>query len=103
MTYLLILAALPTLWVFFLAYSAIKPRWKSLRPEVKLVAAIVVLIGGAIDIFLNWTGGWILGIPRELTLSQRCAKLRKTDMGWRGDVAQYLCDNWTNPFDPEHC
>ena len=103
MIYLLALSALPTLWVFFLAYSAIKPRWKSLRWEVKALGIFVVLIGAIIDIGLNWTAGWILGIPREFTLSQRCAKLRKDDMGWRGDVAEYLCANWLDPFDPDHC
>jgi hypothetical protein len=30
-------------------------------------------------------------------------RLRRDDMGWRGDVAAYLCENWLNPFDPGHC
>jgi hypothetical protein len=98
-----VLAALLTLWVCFLAYAALKPRWKVLRWEVKIVGALIVVFGFIIDVLLNWTLGWVLGAPGEATLSQRCAKLRKFDLSWRGDVAEYLCANWLNPFDPGHC
>ena len=102
----MIYAAIPiafiVLWVTFLAYAALKPRWKQLRLEVKVVGAIVVIAGFLLDIALNWTVGLIIGWGNA-TLSQKCARLRKEDMGWRGDVAEYLCANWLNPFDAEHC
>lgn len=91
------------LWTCFLAYSALKPRWKSLRWEVKLVGGLVVLLGFAIDVLLNWTAGLLLGVTRDMTLSQKCKRLRRDDMGWRGNVAAYICTNWLNPFDNGHC
>ena len=105
MIYLAIPLALVTLWVFFLAYIQIKETGlKNLRWEVRVVAVCVMLVGGAYDVFLNWTLGLILGLNfGEWTLSQKCARLRKEDMGWRGDVAEYLCTGWLSPFDPDHC
>ena len=91
------------LWTCVLAYSALKPRWKLLRWEVKLVGIFVVLVGFAIDVAINWTVGLVLGVTRDVTLSQKCKRLRREDMGWRGDVAAYLCENWLNFFDPDHC
>ena len=102
MIYLLPLAPL-ALWTCFLAYAVLNPRWNTLRPEVKIVGGLVVVIGFAIDVAINWTAGIALGVTRDLTLSQKCKRLRREDMGWRGDVAEYLCDNWLNPFDESHC
>lgn len=104
MTYLAIAISPVVLWVCFLAYSALKPRWKSLRWEVKLVGALVVLCGFVADVAINWTLGLLLGVTRDFTLSQKCKRIRRDDMGWRGDVAEYLCTNWLNPFDGgDHC
>lgn len=103
MIYLLPLAPI-ALWVFFLAYTQIKAKWKSLRLEVKVVGVVVVLIGFTIDVAINWTIGLALGVTRDVTLSQKCKRLRRDDMGWRGDVAAYLCETWLNPFDGgDHC
>ena len=103
MVVLLVLFAFPLLWTGFLAYSALKANWKSLRPEVKIVGALVVLFGFALDVLLNWTIGLALGVTSDMTLSQKCKRLRKEDLGWRGNVAEYLCANWLNVFDPGHC
>ena len=103
MIYLTIPAAFVVLWTLFLAYSALLPRWKSLRWEVKTVAVFVVLCGVVLDVAINWTIGLILGITRDITLSQKCKRVRRDDMGWRGDVAAYLCEHWLSPFDPDHC
>ena len=104
MIYLLIPIALVLLWTTFLAYVAIKAQWKFLRPEVKIVGALVVLVGFVLDMAINWTLGLILGVTQDVTLSQKCKRIRREDMGWRGDVAAYLCVNWLNPFDGgDHC
>jgi hypothetical protein len=96
------LLALPTLWVFFLAYAGLKANWKTLRIEVKIVGALVVLVGFALDVAINWTIGLALGVTKDFTLSQKCKRLGRGN-GWQADVAAYLCTNWLNPFDSGHC
>jgi hypothetical protein len=100
--YLLAIITPIILWVFFLAYSALRQFWHLLRWEVKAVGVFVVLIGFVIDVAFNWTIGLLLGITPDATFSQKCKRL-KAGGGWRAPVARYLCDNWLNPFDPEHC
>jgi hypothetical protein len=102
MIYLLPIAPI-VLWTCYLAYTQIKAKWATLRLEVKVVGVVVVLIGFTIDVAINWTVGLALGVTRDLTLSQKCKRLRRDDMGWRGDVAAYLCENWLNPFESGHC
>jgi len=93
----------PVLWVFFLAYTTLKANWKDLPLEVKIVGFLVVLFGWLLDVFLNWTAGWLLGVGQELTLSQRCGRLKKED-DWRSVVACYLCRTWLDPFElGGHC
>lgn len=101
MIYLALLSPL-VLWVFFLAYSALKLNWDYLRPEVKAVGGLVVLAGLIVDVGLNWTVGLVLGVTRDFTLSQKCRWLGQGS-GWRARVAKYLCKNWLNPFDIGHC
>jgi hypothetical protein len=73
-------------WVFFLAYTALKANWKTLRIEVKIVGAVVVTIGWLVDILLNLL-----------------ARLKRVD-NWRADVAYYFCSNWLDPFENGgHC
>ena len=99
MTYAAIPLAFLVLWVFFLAYSALLSNWKHLRIEVKLAGAVVVLVGGVVDVALNWTLGLALGVGpwKEWTLSQKCSRLKLED-GWRQAVALYLCSSWLDPF-----
>jgi len=91
------------LWVSFLAYTALKANWKALPLEVKVAGFLVVLFGWLLDVFLNWTAGWLLGVGRELTLSQRCGRLKQGN-DWRATVACYLCRTWLDPFElGGHC
>ena len=96
------LLAIPLLWVLFLAYAALRANWNTLRVEVKIAGFTVALCGLVIDIAVNWTAGLLLGITRDLTLSQKCKRLGQGD-DWRAGVAKYLCVNWLNPFDANHC
>lgn len=102
MIYLIIPIAITLLWVMFLAYTQIKAKWNDLRWEVKAAGAVVVLFGWLLDAALNIVPGLVLGFG-NWTISQKCKRLRKEDMGWRGDVAAYICTNWLNPFDNGHC
>lgn len=103
MIYYWIPLAFPVLWVFFLAYTALKANWKGLRIEVKIVGGVVIAVGLLIDISINWTLGWLLGVGQEWTLSQRCGRLKQGD-DWRASVACYLCRCWLDPFEQGgHC
>lgn len=94
---LLAVAAVPTLWVFFLAYVCIDAHWNSLSLEVKIVGGVVVFIGVIIDTGINWTLGLVLGITPDFTFSQKCGRLKRVG-GWRSRVASYFCARWLDPF-----
>lgn len=103
MTAALILAAVPLLWVLFLAYVQLRATWDTLRAEVKAAGIVVVAAGWLLDVALNWTIGLALGITPDATLSQKCGRLKRTD-GWRATVARYICANWLDPFEAGgHC
>lgn len=97
------LLAVPLLWVCFFAYIQLRNRWSMLRPEVKLAGIAVVFVGFVLDVAINWTLGLLLGITKDFTLSQKCKRLQQGDYGYQTTVARYLCHNWLDPFDPEHC
>lgn len=88
---------LVALWVLFLAYTALYANWNSLRPEVKVVGALVVFFGLLVDTGINWTVGLTLGVTKDWTLSQKCGRLKRSG-GWRATVATYLCRTWLDPF-----
>lgn len=91
------------LWVLFLAYTALYSKWVTLKLEVKIAGCFVVLIGFFIDVLINWTIGLLLGVTKDVTLSQKCSRLKKT-VGWRAEVAKYLCSTWLDPFEVGgHC
>lgn len=98
-----LLTSLLALFALFLSYSALKAKWNQLRPEVKIVGIVLVLSGAILDVCINWTLGLVLGVTKDFTLSQKCKRLGREDDGIRGIVARYLCRNWLNPFDKEHC
>lgn len=91
------LAALLILWTIYLAYTALLAQWASLRWEVKAAGLLVVAVGWLIDVVINWTLGLALGITPDLTLSQKCGRLKSTE-DWRAPVACYLCRAWLDPF-----
>lgn len=102
---LALLCFLPfVLWVFFLAYTALKANWKTLRFEVKVVGGVVVAVGLVIDLVFNLIASiLLLDAPQEWTFSQKCGRLKRTE-GWRAAVAQYSCANLLDPFEQGgHC
>lgn len=102
MIYAIAPLALILLWTCFLSYTALKAQWKYLRPEVKVAGGAVVLFGFLLDVAINWTLGLVLGKTKDLTLSQKCKRIGH-GTGWQSDVAHYLCQNWLNVFDIDHC
>ncbi|MBI3096328.1 MAG: hypothetical protein HYY97_15780 [Rhodocyclales bacterium] len=100
---LVLVSAIPLMWVLYLAYTALRATWPTLRPEVKAAGAAVVAAGWLLDVALNWTAGLALGITPDATLSQKCGRLKRAE-GWRAGVARYLCANWLDPFEfGGHC
>lgn len=91
------------LWVLYLAYIALKSCWNELRTEVKVVGAVVIVVGFIIDIAVNWTLGLVLGVTKDYTLSQKCSRLKR-GTGWRARFSCYLCSTWLDPFElGGHC
>lgn len=96
-------SSLLVMWVFFLAYSALRVKWSTLSLEVKIIGGCVIAIGWLIDLAWNWTFGLLLGITPDWTLSQKCGRL-KFGEDWRQPIACYLCKRWLDPFEVGgHC
>lgn len=97
------------LWTFFLAYSALWARRKTLRPEVKAAGLVVIGIGLVIDVGFNVAASLpLMEAPQEWTFSQRMGRYKgwasQRPDHWRVRLAQYLCANWLDPFEQGgHC
>lgn len=96
-------------WVFYLAVMALmRARAAGVLSPVALVLAYpVVAIGLVLDFTLHVVVGTVLFIerPREWLLTQRLSRLIRTDDGWRGDLALWMCTALLDAFDPDgsHC
>lgn len=96
-------------WIFYLAVmTLIRARNDGTLPLVaRWMAYPVVAVGLVLDFALHATLGTLLFAepPREWLLTQRLSRLIRTDMGWRGDFAAWVCVNLLDAFDPggRHC
>lgn len=96
-------------WVFYLAVmTLIRARKAGTLPPVALAVAYpVVAVGLLFDFALHIVVGTVLfwERPREWLLTQRLSRLIKTDYGWRGDLAMWMCSTLLDAFDPagRHC
>ncbi len=106
MTILFTITLMFVTWTFFLAVMHLRiirdtigfTRWN-------IVPAYAVLVLGLV---LDFTlmlvmSVWLLDLPRELLLTGKLKRLIKTDMGWRGDVSEWICQNFLVPADKGHC
>lgn len=103
-------------WTFYLALMHLKKVKIKLETEgkdfsigQKVFGYPMVILGYAIDIFLNATVGSIifLELPRydlkEVLFTGRVSRWNDTG-GWRGDVARYFCSTFLDPFEEGgHC
>jgi uncharacterized protein with PQ loop repeat len=73
-------------------------------PDTLRICQAVLLVGLAFDVLYNVIIGTIifLDLPREATLTARLIRYKKAG-GWRGKVANYICANLLDPFDPSGC
>jgi hypothetical protein len=84
---------------------------KKLRNEKKLTPILWLffspfLLGVAVlDVGLQITAAWLLGVPREWTLSKRFERYRTSGTAnrWQLFVANNVCGSLLNPFEDEHC
>lgn len=109
---LFVLACYGALQLLFLAYiqvMAILRVWNNLHWFIKLNLLLTGIAPAFLlsDIVLNIVVGTILFVqwPRWWTLSERLNFNARYDAGWRGDLAEALCNYVLNPFDPKghHC
>lgn len=73
----------------------------------KVLALPVVLFAYALDalsnlliataLFMDW--------PREVLLTTRLIRYKREDIGWRGNIADHICEHILDVFDPtgDHC
>lgn len=93
-------------WTFFLAVMHLRIIRDTLGfTRANIVPAYTVLVIGLIlDAILNIAMSLpLLDLPKELLLTGKFKRLIKEDMGWRGDVAEYLCQHFLVPADRGHC
>lgn len=96
-------------WIFYLAVMAlIRARDEGkLSPVALWLGYPVVAVGLAFDFVLHVVVGTVVFLepPREWLLTQRLSRLIRTDRGWRGNLAVWVCLNLLDTFDPagRHC
>ncbi len=96
-------------WIFYLAVmNLIRAKNEGIISKPALIMGYpVVAIGLFIDFLLHVTLGSLIffELPKEWLLTQRLSRLIKTDIGWRGDFALWVCENLLDKFDPKgtHC
>ena len=101
---------LVTLRMFFVGYCGtmgLKSRWRTLHWSAKVLCAPAVLLLVVFDVlvnlvssilFMDWPNKW------SETLSQRLGRyILGLEGPKRAAVAEFICKNWLDPFEPGHC
>jgi hypothetical protein len=69
-----------------------------------LFAYSILVVGLVLDAILNLLMCIpLLDMPKEILLTAKFKRLIREDMGWRGDVAEFFCNQFLNPADKGHC
>ena len=109
---LVLLSVLAYLYAFWCAYVLVMGIYRAhlahrLVGLNKLLALPVVAVGYFMDVacnlivaplvFLDW--------PREALVTSRLIRYKRDDHGWRGRVADFICERLLDVFDPtgDHC
>lgn len=95
------------LWYIYRSVMYLKKRKKELqnRPVLFVVAYLYVAVAFLLDVLYNWFVGTynFKDFPREFTFTSRLKRYKKQLQGWRKNEAEWLCSNYLNPYDAEHC
>lgn len=100
-------ALMVVVWLFYLASMHLVRYRSELGPVAKAHGYLIVGVGLVLDAVLNLAVATVLFLepPRELLLTARLKRLVGRDLGWRGDLAAWVCERLLNQFDPSggHC
>ena len=103
---------LSIMWTFWIGYILVMGVYRAYLSQRLSKAALIlslpiVLIGIILDVLINiFLATFIfLDMPRELLMTRRMIRYRKTDNGWRAKLSQFICDHLLDVFDPKgnHC
>ncbi len=99
------------LWLFWAVYVLVMGIYRAhlagrLRGLARVLGLPLVVFGYLMDVFANLTVATLVFLepPREALVTTRLIRLQRT-WGWRGRLANWVCNNLLDPFDPtgNHC
>lgn len=99
-------------YLFWLLYLVVMGVYrahlsKRLQPVALALLLPVVLLGVIVDVLSNiFIAPFIfLDLPKELLVTTRLTRYKKMKDGWRKKIAEYICFNLLDVFDPSenHC
>ena len=98
-------------WAFYLLFTALlrAKRDGTISKPALILGYPLVAVGAVLDVLLNVTVGTVLFLElphyKRLFLTARMQRLIREDMGWRGDLAAWICGRLLDAFDPSgaHC
>lgn len=80
---------------------------KRLTTVTTIMLFPVVLLAIFVDILCNFTLATVIfwELPHQMMVTQRLHGYRQQLGGWRKSIADYICLNLLDPFDPtgDHC
>jgi hypothetical protein len=80
---------------------------KTITRTSLIIGYPILAVGAFIDLFMNVTLFSLVffELPKEWLLTKRMQRYIKTGTGWRFKVADWICRNLLNIFDPSgrHC
>jgi hypothetical protein len=101
-----------SLYVFYIFYLAIMSLYrakldKTITRTSLVIGYPILAVGAFIDLAMNVTLFSLIfwEIPHEWLLTKRMQRYIKIGIGWRFKVANWICRNLLNTFDPSgrHC
>jgi hypothetical protein len=106
---ILIMLYIYSFWVVYIGVMGIYRAYldKRLSSFILYLLYPFVLLGIAMDVFANLVIAPIvfLDLPKELLVTTRLIRYKINDKGWRGLLADKICRNLLDVFDPtgSHC
>jgi hypothetical protein len=103
----LYLLSVPILWVLYLAIMALSTAQHAGKlPAAALYCAMPLLAAGYLwDFLVNVLVCTPLfaELPREALVTSRVSRHKRAGSGWRYRIANWMCTNLLDPFDPKGC
>jgi hypothetical protein len=103
----LYLLSVPILWVLYLAIMALSTarRAGKLPAAAKRCAYPLLAVGYLWDFLVNVLvcTPLFVELPREALVTSRVSRHKRAGSGWRYSIANWMCKNLLDPFDPKGC